>query len=49
MFPIRDDNPSFLTPYATYVIIALNALAWVLLQGFGMRADAVRLSLPRSG
>ena len=36
MFPIRDDNPSFLTPYATYVIIALNALAWVVLQGFGM-------------
>jgi membrane associated rhomboid family serine protease len=36
VFPIRDDNPHFLTPYATYAIIALNAAAWVLLQGFGM-------------
>ncbi|MBN1238731.1 MAG: rhomboid family intramembrane serine protease [Gammaproteobacteria bacterium] len=35
MFPIRDDNPHFLTPYATYAIIALNVLAWVLVQGMG--------------
>jgi membrane associated rhomboid family serine protease len=35
MFPIRDDNPHFLTPYVTYGIIALNVLAWVLLQGMG--------------
>lgn len=35
MFPIRDDNPQFLTPYATYSIIALNALAWLFVQGLG--------------
>ena len=35
MFPIRDDNPHFLTPYATYGIIALNAVAWIVLQGMG--------------
>ncbi len=35
MFPIRDDNPQFLTPYVTYGIIGLNALAWVLVQGIG--------------
>lgn len=35
MFPIRDDNPSFLTPYATYAIIGLNVVAWVLVQGLG--------------
>lgn len=35
MIPIRDDNPHFLTPYATYAIIALNVAAWVLLQGMG--------------
>jgi rhomboid family protein len=35
MFPIRDDNPHFLTPYVTYGLIAANVLAWVLLQGFG--------------
>jgi membrane associated rhomboid family serine protease len=35
MIPIRDENPHFLTPYATYAIVALNVLAWVLVQGFG--------------
>jgi membrane associated rhomboid family serine protease len=35
MFPIRDDNPHFMTPYATYAILALNVAAWVFLQGFG--------------
>jgi len=35
MFPIRDDNPHFSTPYATYGLIGANLLAWVLLQGFG--------------
>ena len=35
MFPIRDDNPYFSTPYATYGLIALNVLSWVLLQGLG--------------
>jgi membrane associated rhomboid family serine protease len=35
MFPIRDDNPHFLTPYVTYAIIALNVLVWALVQGFG--------------
>jgi membrane associated rhomboid family serine protease len=35
MIPIRDDNPHFLTPYATYAIVALNVLAWVLVQGLG--------------
>lgn len=35
MFPIRDDNPQILTPYATLAIIGLNAFAWIFLQGFG--------------
>jgi membrane associated rhomboid family serine protease len=35
MFPIRDDNPHFLTPIVTYGLIAANVLAWVLLQGLG--------------
>jgi len=35
MIPIRDDNPTYDTPYATYVIIALNVLAWVFVQGLG--------------
>jgi rhomboid family protein len=35
VIPIRDDNPHFLTPYATYAIIGLNIFAWVVLQGLG--------------
>jgi len=35
MFPIRDDNPQFMTPYVTYGIIALNVAAWIFLQGLG--------------
>ncbi len=35
MIPIRDENPHFLTPYATYALVALNVLAWIFVQGFG--------------
>ena len=35
MFPIRDDNPHFLTPYTTIGLIVANVLSWVLLQGMG--------------
>ena len=36
MFPYRDDNPTFLTPYSTIGLIAVNVLAWVVVQGMGM-------------
>ena len=36
MFPLSDENPHFLTPYATYLLIALNIAAWVFVQGLGM-------------
>lgn len=35
MFPIRDDNPNLLTPYATLGIIVANLAAWVFVQGLG--------------
>jgi membrane associated rhomboid family serine protease len=35
VFPIRDDNPQILVPYATIGIMALNVLAWVFVQGLG--------------
>lgn len=41
MFPIRDDNPQILTPYATYGIIALNAFVWIFVQGFGSTVPLV--------
>jgi len=36
MFPIRDENPQINIPYVTYGLIALNVIAWLLLQGYGM-------------
>ena len=35
MFPYKDDNPTVRTPVATFVLIAINVLVWVLLQGLG--------------
>ncbi|MBI4792762.1 MAG: rhomboid family intramembrane serine protease [Deltaproteobacteria bacterium] len=35
MFPIRDENPTFHTSFATFTIIGLNVAAWILLQGLG--------------
>ncbi|NIP80431.1 MAG: rhomboid family intramembrane serine protease, partial [Gemmatimonadetes bacterium] len=35
MFPIRDDNPHFLTPLVTVLLIGANGLAWFGLQGLG--------------
>jgi len=36
VFPIRDDNPTFLTPVATWTLIGLNAAAWIFVQGLGL-------------
>lgn len=36
MFPIRDDNPSIHTSFATFTIIGLNVISWIWLQGLGM-------------
>jgi membrane associated rhomboid family serine protease len=35
MIPVRDDNPHFITPYATYAIVALNVFVWIAIQGLG--------------
>ena len=35
MIPLRDENPTELTPFITMILIALNVAAWVLLQGAG--------------
>ncbi len=35
MFPYHDENETQRTPYVTWAIIALNALAWLVLQGAG--------------
>ncbi|HEV2150603.1 MAG TPA: rhomboid family intramembrane serine protease [Longimicrobiaceae bacterium] len=39
MIPLRDENPTETTPFMTVVFIALNLVAWFMLQGAGeMRA-----------
>jgi membrane associated rhomboid family serine protease len=35
MFPLRDENPTEITPVVTVTIIALNILAWLFLQRAG--------------
>jgi membrane associated rhomboid family serine protease len=38
VFPIRDDNPTLGRSTITVVIVALNVLAWVFVQGLGSEA-----------
>ena len=35
MFPYRDENRTQRTPYVTIVIIAINVLVWIVIQGAG--------------
>ena len=35
MFPLRDDNPTLGTSWVTFLIIGLNALVWIFVQGVG--------------
>jgi len=42
MFPIRDEHRTSTTPLVTFALIALNAAAWVFLQGLGAEASLVR-------
>src|SRR6185295_8162961 len=35
MFPYRDENETIRTPYATFVLIALNVATWLFIQGAG--------------
>lgn len=42
MFPLRDENPAYLTPAVTLGIILVNALVWVVLQGAGTNPALAR-------
>jgi len=37
MFPIRDHNPSNITPYVSYALIAINVIVWL---SYGLRSEA---------
>jgi len=45
MFPIRDDNPSLLTPLATLVLIGCNLAMWAFTQGLGFDAALLERSV----
>ena len=49
MFPLRDDNPTLLTPFITLALIAANVVLWLYVQGAGMSPDEVATSICRFG
>ena len=44
MFPLRDDNPTLLTPVVTIALILANVGVWLYVQGAGMSADVLGAS-----
>ncbi len=42
MFPLRDENPTLHRPYAVTLLIVLNGLAWLLVQGLGSEVPLAR-------
>ena len=49
MFPLRDNNPTLLTPYITVALIIANVVAWLYLQGAGMSQDVLASTVCRFG
>ena len=42
MFPYRDDNPTLATPAITLLLIGLNVVSWVVVQGMGAEPSLSR-------
>lgn len=42
MFPYHDENATQRTPYVTFALIALNVLAWLVVQGGGATLPLAR-------
>jgi membrane associated rhomboid family serine protease len=42
MFPLRDDNPTLHTSVVTFLIIAVNVLVWIFVQGAGFNPGLVK-------
>jgi membrane associated rhomboid family serine protease len=41
VIPYRDENPTVLTPIVTVGIVALNVLAWVVIEGLGVERSVI--------
>jgi rhomboid family protein len=42
MFPYRDENETIRTPYATFILIAINVAVWLFVQGAGSELALAR-------
>ena len=49
MFPLRDENPTLLTPWITLALIAANVVVWIYVQGAGVSEMALSDSVCRYG
>jgi len=49
LIPLRDENPTELTPYITIALIVLNVLVWLYLEGGGLREDILAETICRYG
>jgi membrane associated rhomboid family serine protease len=49
LFPLRDDNPTLLTPVVTVVLILANVAVWVYVQGMGFDMGVLGESVCRFG
>jgi membrane associated rhomboid family serine protease len=49
LFPLRDDNPTILTPVVTIVVILANVAVWFYVQGMGAELSVLGESVCRYG
>jgi membrane associated rhomboid family serine protease len=49
MFPLRDENPTLLTPYITVVLIFINVVVWLYLEGAGYSPERLTATVCRYG
>jgi membrane associated rhomboid family serine protease len=49
LFPLRDDNPTVLTPFVTIILILTNIAVWVYVQGMGFDMGVLADSVCRLG
>jgi membrane associated rhomboid family serine protease len=49
LFPLRDDNPTVLTPVVTIVLILANVAVWLYVQGMGADMSMLAESVCRFG
>jgi membrane associated rhomboid family serine protease len=49
MFPLRDENPTLLTPFVTVGLILINVAVWLYVQGAGYSSELLTETVCRYG